>query len=203
MSDLLSIIRRHRETFYDYNTEKPTLVWPRNTAIVLFSFLVVLVFDGVSVDAISALLTVQSILIGFGFSVLFFLVSADDKRPQEGASIESKLTAAKLEKLSRELFYNISYFNIVATCSVVVALLLLVPHVDSSVIDRVVKLVPGLDVVPANRKASLEHTVFWISEFGNFVLVVLFVESITTFLRTVGRVNFLFEKRLKQAEVKK
>lgn len=202
MSDLLGIIRRHRETFYDYNTGKPTSVWPRNSVIVLFSFLVVLIFDGISVEAISALLTVQSILIGFGFSVLFFLISADERTAQESASIESKLTASKLEKLSRELFYNVSYFNIVATSSVVVALLLMVPHIDSAVASRLAQLFAGSNLDASDKVSAFEQVTYWISEVGNFVLVLLFVESISTFLRTVGRVNFLFEKRLKQAETK-
>lgn len=197
MSSLLNIASKHWGTFYDYDTGARQSIWKRTLCAASISLVVSLLVKEISSDAIAALLTVQSILIGFSFSVLFFLLSGSIPIADE-SSIEQKLNAQKLTKLSNELFYNVSYFNVVATFSVVVALLLLLPGLDKSIIFAAAsKIEGGLEFV-SNQKVWVLRCFSWISEVLNFALIFLFLESTASFIRTISRVSFFFEKRLKQ-----
>lgn len=197
MSSLLDIAQRHWDTFYDYDTGVRKPVWKRTFCAIAVSLAVALLIEEIGSDAIAALLTVQSILIGFSFSVLFFLLSGSAPVVDK-SSIEQYLSAKKLTRLSNELFYNVSYFNIVATFSVVVALLLLLPGIDKSLVLAVAsEFEGGLGIVRDQREWVLA-CFSWISEVLNFVLIFLFLESTASFIRTISRVSFFFEKRLKQ-----
>ena len=96
-------------------------------------------------DVIGSILTVQSILMGFSFSVLFFLMSGNNRQSKDDEAIETKNKIRRLNKLSKELFFNVSYFNFLAIFSVLFSLVLLLPTVNMPLILSWLELVPYWD----------------------------------------------------------
>lgn len=156
----------------------------------------------VSIDVLSATITVQAILIGFSFSVMFFLVQdASDKssdksnekfkQPDCNYSLEKQLDNEQINLLSKELFWNISYFNVISFLSLVVALAMMLPNIFGNVFRLFSKMnFLNIDwqpfVLAVNISAFIAQWIFFL----------LITESAFTFVRTVGRVSFLFEQRM-------
>lgn len=182
-------------TFYDYRTNERQSQRARILVIVITAAIFSVLCPISSTEALSAAITVQAILIGFGFSVMFFLVQ--DTRPPSGdhsgdnISLERELDNEQVELLSKELFWNISYFNMVAFASLIVALSLMIPNVwdrAQVIVDRAPW--EALEVVDLSVPALIFPAA------AQFLLMLFGLESGFTFVRTVGRVNFLFEQRM-------
>ncbi len=198
MSNFRKIVREHNATYYDYDTNKRQSVLRRYLLVAFASGALVVVFSAISGETLGALLTVQSILIGFSFSVMFFLMSGSVTTSEKTGSIEADLKVEKLNKLSRELFYNVSYFNVVAIFSVFLSLLMLLPDPDTG---SFLAWTDGQAYLNFWTQAEWQETFKTIGGFLTPLLEFLFfaslVESLSTFARTVGRVSFYFERRLK------
>jgi len=201
MSNFADIVRNHNATYYDFDTDIQRAVWPRYLIVAFVSAAYVFVFNSLSTDALGALLTVQSILIGFSFSVMFFLLSGSIPEIKDNGSIESDLKRKRLTKLSKELFYNVSYFNVIAISSVVLALLLLLPNFDTRSFLEWVQNHSELQFwTEAQWRAKFALVADYLFPTLEFLLIAFLAESLTTFARTVGRVSFYFERRLKLEE---
>lgn len=198
MSNFRKIVRKHNATYYDYDTSKRQPVWRRYLLVALVSSLLVVVFSAISGETLGALLTVQSILIGFSFSVMFFLMSGSVASYEKTGSIEADLKKEKLEQLSKELFYNVSYFNVVAIFSVFLSLLMLLPSPDISSFLSWTRSQAYLQFwTPSEWRETIKITGGIITPALEFLFFASLVESLSTFARTVGRVSFYFERRLK------
>lgn len=198
MSNFRDIIRKHNATYYDYDTGKRKPVWFRYVLVALGSICLVIVFKTIPSEMLGALLTVQSILIGFSFSVMFFLLSGSLPTIVDNASIEEELKKDKLARLARELFYNVSYFNVIALISVVLSLVLLLPNIDVDALVEWIKQRSFLAfLTEANWRSFFSTLIDWLKPSLEFALYATFLESLTSFARTVGRVSFYFERRLK------
>jgi len=126
MFNLINIIKYNRNTFYDYATNKKLGVLRSYLSKISFSCVISFVCLAPSATFIDATLQVHAIPLGFSFNVLFYFLANDKLRAGEtGSSIEKKIIITKLNKLSEEIFYNVSYFNIVALFVIAVALLYL------------------------------------------------------------------------------
>lgn len=187
-------------TFYDYRTNRKQSQVPRVTLIVALSAALALVAPVTAPEILSAAITVQAILIGFSFSVMFFLVqdrtSIYQRRPVETQSpseesLEKQLDDEQLALLSKELFWNISYFNLVAFASLLVALSIMIPNIW----DRIDNIMANIPIQNA-KNLNFAVPAMISSMIAQWALMVLFIESVYTFIRTVGRVNFLFEQRM-------
>ena len=127
MFNVRDIVRNNNATFYDFDTRKSRSQGPRVAIFCLVSIVAALTCPKVSDDLLAGVLAVQSILLGFTVNVMFFLLGNREKETPEGTSIEAKLRSKRLRDLYHELFYNVSYFNLIAVTSIIVATGLLLP----------------------------------------------------------------------------
>jgi len=195
MSNLLKILARERETYYDYSTGKLTKVWPIWLCIFLFSTFLVLGLDSVSNNFLAALLTVYSILTGFGFSVLFNLASAKKiTLSEDDYSLEKKPMVTKVNKLKDELFTNISYFSIGGLILVTIVLWLI--FLDDISFDFLNYIKTKIETLTGSTK-SFEL----IANTTKQILLVLFITALInnlwSFFRIIIRLNFYFSERMK------
>lgn len=194
MATVKEIIQRNNETFYDYQSKKVQSPYGRLFKFFIFSLLVSILFDDLGSAFLNSVLAVQSILIGFSFSVLFFLVSGSISINEQEHSREKKYRVERLNTLATELFYNVAYYNTVSICSVVLALLFLLPNLSifSYVLES--KLIQYfLDKVTSSTLGEIKDIG---SRVFTLVFVFLFSDSVFTFFRIVRRVNFFFSEKL-------
>lgn len=148
-----------------------------------------LLFDGSIETFLSSLIGVQAVIVGFAFSVVFFLLSVPPAPGGHPDSVEDKLSLRKLEKLADELFANVSYFILVGMLGLASAVVLLAPDLPSFAASAINRPRPdGIDGFV--RGLSLAGRYFFL-----FATAFLTLESGYTFARTVGRVWFLFSER--------
>jgi hypothetical protein len=197
MANLKNIVSKNNKTFYDYQTEKVQSIAPRLAFTAAVSILLAVMFSAIDDSFVNAVLTVQSILVGFSFSVLFFLLSGAEIKSVSKGSIEQKQKVKKLKTLSEELFYNVSYYNLVAISSVLVALLYLLPDMDRS------SKIPTMVLELVTSMTGSQDVLSWFSSIGTwvevavrFILYFLVIEGMYTFWRTVRRVSFFFAEKL-------
>lgn len=194
MFDVAKIISRNNATFYEYSSNKRVRVYPRIIVSVIVALIVSISARGPLEDLLAGAITVQAILIGFGFSVMFFLASGyKDSVGPKGDSIEDDLKGERLSQLSKEIFYNISYFNFVAMVSLSLAIFLLLPPAAEFASSIITEIGPkNADALNSFYRTS--------SATAYFVVVACFyfsvIESGYTFGRMVGRVGYLFEQKI-------
>ncbi|MCE4225354.1 hypothetical protein HCU64_16480 [Methylobacterium sp. C25] len=198
MFNIGQIYKYNRETFYDYNTGAQQSRVLYAGTIIFISLIFATGFSELSDNALAAIITAQSILAGFGFNVLFFLLSNANVLPsKKEGSIEQDLRRNKIIALSEEIFGNISYFNLVSISSVFLSLLIFIPSLSSTTTEYCVKYLMDnfhdyyeqIRNLALIAKMALRVLLFTI-------LYILVFESIYTFIRTVVRITFYFRKRL-------
>lgn len=197
MFSVRSIVSANNATFYEYNTNHKISIRPRLFVEIVASTVVAMILDREFKDFLNGVITVQAILIGFSFSVMFFLMSAAGVRASrvlaEPVSLESQLREEKLENLSREIFHNVAYFNLVAMACLAIALVILLPNGS----DVIWILLKTLKIEWFNNISRPYGIALAVIEPGiRAAFLFLLVESAYSFARTTGRVNYLFGKRL-------
>jgi hypothetical protein len=192
---MIDIIRKNNCTFYNYDTGKWTPIRYRLLLFVLLSMILTVVLKNPTESLLTSILTIQSILVGFSFNVLFFLTTNADSKP-EYHEIEFDILHGKLSKLKIELFYNISYFIMVSIVCILASLLIIVPSIDVSVTR------PIGDYVGDEFCRIFSHisSIFWYVLY--FILYFSTIEGIYTFSRTTYRIVFLFGKKMSQETVR-
>lgn len=195
MFSVKAIVAKNTETFYNYRTNKKIRVWPRIVIFIALSALLGAFVDTDMQDLLDGVITVQSILIGFSFTVMFFLVSKDPLPvpPSEDCSIEGDLKGIRINKLSQELFYNVSYFNVVAISCVAMAVFMMMPNESIFAWSVITRLPEGL-----LGKITSVYSVFIVVFLSilRFAFFFLLIESAYTFARTTARITHLFEEKL-------
>ncbi len=194
MFDPVAVIKRNSETFYNYKTEEPRTQRYRLGAEIVLAALLTTAFQDNLSTFITAVTAVQAIVLGFAFNVMFFLMS-DAPPSQTYESIEDKLRTSHVFKLKRELFYNISYFILVAMASLLLAFLLLMPS-GWGIIGHVMIPLP-LSKLARSVGRWTQITAFLLILLGFYAST---LESAVSFVRVVGRVNFLFERKREALE---
>lgn len=198
MSSIIDIIRNNRSTFYNYNTKEAQRVFPRLVSFVALAAIAALSMRHVGEDFLGAVLTVQSILVGFSFSVLFFLLTGD-RINSDNKMIEENLRSEKVNKISKEIFYNVSYFNLTAISSVALSLFMLLPSLSLPrfMIDFISQVEIAKSIMDWSAWKYIFGVVWVLSVWALFTIL---IESLYTFARTVGRVTYLFGERLRMEE---
>lgn len=199
MFNVSSIIKNNASTFYDFDSLERRSQMPRFITTAIVAIAAATFLTDISDNLLAGFLAVQSILLGFTVNVMFFLLGNRDAREIKPASIEGRLRAKRLRTLYHELFYNVSYFNLVAIASIIVAAMLLLPGFSAP--DFVVGWL-------SSSKTPLLHDVSIIAaSVGRFLHVAatflfffLAIEVVFSISRVVGRTSFYFERRL--AEVR-
>jgi hypothetical protein len=141
-------------------------------------------------DFINSINTVASILLGFGFSVLFYIASSKEDQSPPDSSLEQKNRARRMNTLSRELFHNVSYFVMTASAGLAFAMIVIAPNSQGDWFEE--SALPYLNTL--NPKAS--EYLWWVGLGIRSIFFFLIIEAGYTFARIVGRVNFLFEEKL-------
>lgn len=194
MTTVREIIQRNNETFYDYQSKKVKPPYARFSKFFALSLVVSILFDDLGDGFLNSVLAVQSILIGFSFSVLFFLVSGSISINEAEHSREKKYRVERLNTLATELFYNVAYYNTVAIGSVVVALLFLLPSfsVFSFLLENSLlqSLIGKFSTDTLGKMQDIG------SRLLTLIFAFLFSDSVFTFFRIVRRVNFFFSEKL-------
>ena len=141
----------------------------------------------------------QSILLGFTVNVMFFLLGNREKEKPEGTSIEAKVRSKRLRDLYHELFYNVSYFNLIAVASIIVVNRTLLPT------PEVPRFLRGLQAVEAYvhwiETSAVPTVLSTITRgFAMAVFYAISIEVVYSIARVIGRTSFYFE--WKMGEVK-
>jgi hypothetical protein len=190
MDRIWSIISENNATFYNYRTGGRVRIWPRIILFLLASPAIALVVTDNLTDFVNSINTVTSILLGFGFSVLFYIASGNEDRALSEESLEKKNKLERINKLSKELFHNVSYFVMTASAGLAVAMIVIAPDAHGDWF--------ATHAVPLLKRAVSDPLAYawWVELFIRSLFFFLLIESAYTFARVVGRVNFLFEERL-------
>lgn len=197
MFNVRQIVRNNNATFYDFETRKRRSQKLRLVLTAGAALFAAVSFPSVSDNLLAGFLAVQSILLGFTVNVMFFLLSNRETKEPKADSIEAELRSERLHDLYHELFYNVSYFNLIAVVSIIVAtsLLLPTPEVPSflrgiSLIERYVAWL-GSSNLPA-----FAMMIFRV--IATFVFYALAIEVIYSIARVIGRTTFYFEQKMGQ-----
>jgi|AraplaCL_Cvi_mCL_1032061.scaffolds.fasta_scaffold06952_2 hypothetical protein len=197
MFRLCEIVSHNTATFYEYETGSPYSIAARLRIFTVGAAILPWLLERQTDNFMNAVLTAQAILVGFSFSVIFFLLSNSEIPPVSNESIERGLKREKLVKLARELFYNVSYYNLVAISSVVLALLLLSSGPDSAVWNSISHCASSLLPVPEWLTTIFVKVISALRYAATACLYFSLIESVYTFYRTVVRVSFYFDQKLK------
>lgn len=207
---LSQVVKNEYDTYYNFATGKPVTVWWKLSFIAVISILLASNNFVGSSEFLSSTIAVNAILVGFSFNVLFFLLSNKKIVVSDEASLEGQLRADRLNRLSQELFYNVTYFSVVSFLCLFLALLLLMPRAvvgEDGSFGVFLRLLKGseffgtLAFLPSRKSVAS-----WLSAgvacfiWLNWVLFfACLLESIYTFLRTVARVGFYFEELIRRS----
>lgn len=194
MLSIIEIFKGNYSTFYNYRTGKNTSVIPNYCRVVLISVLLSIAFGKPHDDLYTGLISVQSIIVGFAFNVLFYLSSNPIVVPNASDSLEDEAKVEKLRKLGNEVFYNISYFNLVAIFSIILSCCVLM--INAYALAQFPSFVLSLP-----RINEIQNLVETYKPFALRLLIcVTFcftIESFFTFIRIVKRMTYLFRERIK------
>lgn len=190
MASIASIIANNNSTFYNYRTGGKNRVWPRMLLFLIISPPLAFILTDKLTDFINSINTVASILLGFGFSVLFYIASGKETQSSPNASLEQKNRDRRVNALSKELFHNVSYFVMTASAGLALAVIVIAPEAQGEWFTK--QALPYLTTL--NPKA--EEYLWWAGISIRSMFFFLIIEAGYTFARIVGRVNFLFEEKL-------
>ena len=183
------IVKENDATFYDYRTGTHKTTLPRLAITSVCSLALATLFTGDITAFVGSLITVQAVLVGFAFSVIFFILSTPPAETLNRDSIEDRHAVRRAEKLANELFSNVSYFTLVGMAALASSIALLAPDLPTFLARALAKARFEMSLAPALVASSV----------GRFILLfttaLLTIESAYTFARTVGRVWFLFSER--------
>lgn len=195
MFNIKSIIRNNNATFYDFDTRRRRSQKPKVVVLTALSVALAVLCPKVSDNLLAGFLAVQSILLGFTFNVMFFLVGHNEDQGSGPQSIEGQLRTERINTLYHELFYNVSYFNVVAVASIIVATVLLLPTMEApSFLQHVGIFWSYLHWISTSTVPMVIGTIFHDSLM--FVFYWLACEVVFSVARVIGRTSFYFERKM-------
>lgn len=196
MASILSIVRKNNSTFYNYRTNNRVRIWPRIILFILISVPTAFVLTNNLTNFINSINTVMAILLGFGFSVLFYIAGNKEDSVSAGGSLERKNRIERINALSTELFHNVSYFVMTASAGLAFAMVVIAPEANNDWLTK--HALPCLEML----SPSASDYFWWIGLVIRSFFFFLIIEAGYTFARIVGRVNFLFEEKLAERNAK-
>lgn len=195
MFNVRDIVRNNLATFYDFNTRKRRSQVPRAIVTCVIASLFAILCPRVSDNLLAGFLAVQSILLGFTFNVMFFLLGNRENQTKDHQSLEEDLRSEKLRELYHELFYNVSYFNLIAVISIIVAAILLLP--TPSVPDFARGWPPIEAYLHWLNTSTASKIISTISrDLAMFAFYALAIEVVFSIGRVIGRTSFYFERKM-------
>lgn len=195
MFNVRDIVRNNNATFYDFNTRKRQSQTTRAFITLLAASSAAIFCPDVSDNLLAGFLAVQSILLGFSVNVMFFLLGNREVDNSVYESMEAKLRSERLRDLYHELFYNVSYFNLIAVVSIIVATILLLPTPE--VPDFSIGWSPVEAFVTwrdTSKIPAIATTLF--RGVAMLVFYTIAIEVIFSIARVIGRTSFYFERKM-------
>lgn len=185
---MIKAFKKNAETFYDYSTGNKISVLPRYISIFFGSLFLAVIVNGNLKDFSDFAIAILAIFAGFSFAILFFIVSNksysknENSEDESDIDLEKDLKDEKIDDLEKELFHNLSYFNIV--CLLACGTLLL-------------NSISALEMIEAhsNKNVASIYAEYGIA-FGRFCSFFLVIEALSTFYRIVRRMTSYFEEKL-------
>lgn len=197
MFNVRDIVRNNNATFYDFDTREGRSQKSRLITTGIIALIAAILCPVVSDNLLAGFLAVQSILLGFTVNVMFFLLGNRENDTTEGPSIEARLRAERLRTLYHELFYNVSYFNLIAVASIIIATALLLPT------PTVPEYAKGWTSVAAYVDWQNTSSVpTWARTIcrgvAMFAFYAMAIEVVYSIARVIGRTSFYFERKMGQ-----
>jgi uncharacterized membrane protein len=196
MRQIIDIIDKNSSTYYDYETGKPEplrniYLWPS-----VVSIIGAVAFSAPSSNFITIIVTIYAILIGFSFNVLFYLLSIDKLKVSEKIdSLEIKGRITRLNRLNDELFYNVSYFNLVSVGVLILALVFFAFESRTPrLAEQAISALGGRRLYDNIDDFLVSIRLIFMSAY-RVIMYFLLVESLFSFLRSTFRISFYFEER--------
>ena len=203
MINLKQIITKNHETYYNYNTRERISQKKRIFLQCVLAIILTLLFGQIKNDLLNSVLTIYSILIGFSFSILFYLLGSnrrdinaiqddasniDSKNKEQAICLEDLNKSEKLQNLTTELFYNVSHFNLVSVLIILFSLIFIIIQSNGPLeLTFIIELIV---------KYELADTLKYIFQLLRYLFISLFfallIESIYSFVRIIDRINYLF-----------
>lgn len=197
MFNVREIIRKNDATFYDFETRKRRSQKPRLMTTCIIAATAAIFCPRVSDDLLAGFLAVQSILLGFTVNVMFFLLGNREKKAESAGSLEEKLRSERLRKLYQELFYNVSYFNLISVASIIVATALLLPTPEVPTYAKNLILVDNYVEWLNTSPVPTLSAIIW-RTVAMFAFYAMAIEVIYSIARVIGRTSFYFERKMEQ-----
>jgi len=194
MFDFANIIRDDRETYRNFETDLPTPYWRPKLVRLFCATILAIFFYDINTEFLTALISAYSILLGFGFSVLFNLSNNSlVETTEKFDSIEDELTAKKIKIVRNQLFKNVSMFVSVSIMILTGILIFMVlGNAEKFVCEKFNNLLNSnvyfSCVFRATRLAFVSGLYF------------LILESFVSFMRVVERVNYTFRNKFSSTE---
>jgi len=194
MISIFQIIKRNSDTYYDYRDNARTSTFSRYVIIAISSFLIGILFHNRNENLYIGIITAQSILVGFSFNIIFILSNNGLIKSSADYSIEKSNKIDKLNIISKEIFYNISYYNLIAILSVISCIIMLYFSEFSGTILYLV----NKDLLRTfnSNKPDIRFLSDCVNIFAESILNFLLIDCALTFVRCVKRVNYLFEEKI-------
>ncbi len=203
---ILDIIENNNNTFYDYSTGAKENIKVALWKKALLAIIIAYIFPKLSVNLINSVLTVYSILLGFGFSALFYLVSikncekevSKDKEKKLPINFEDDLIKEKNSMLVEEIFYNVSYFNITSIALICFSLInmLFICESDFAIRIHLLSIYKFNDLYTVFAESLIDLLRGALFAFiATFYLLI--IESLFTFFRVVCRIGYYFDRIIK------
>lgn len=201
MHSLKEIYSLDRKTYRSQRGGHLLPVWKRYLSVATISVFLAFAWTGLDAQAIVAIITVLSVLVGFSFSVLFFLVSSDQGRAFKDGMLEKELQLARVEQLSQEIFINVTFFIILAIFIIMAGVINFFPAGDFFLsLSGYSQSLDARSESVETFKLTAEKTFEFFGIFLSLVLRAAFwvgvLLSSLAFLRIVKRVSFLFSEIL-------
>lgn len=188
------IVQKNAATFYNFRTGRRQSLLLRYIAISATALVLCIYFGRLHDDLYTGLIAVQSIIVGFAFNLLFYLSANPIVIPDGSDFLEDESKADKLNALSEELFYNISYFNLASVFSIILSLTILLGNAFDVV--RIDYPVHSINVVVTSIEHSFSGMIPVAKRAIIFATFCFTIESFATFIRIVKRLTYLFREKI-------
>lgn len=204
MYNILKIVEQNYKTYYDFSDGARQIPWLRIAIFAALSISSSIGLNSPGTELITAVLVSISILIGFSLSLLFYLVSNpvvpfqySNQQQISNDSRENDLRRKRLENLGLELFFNVSFFTVIALIIAAISVLMMMGElgIRVNIINDITNVLSRLGCVQVFIKIttiSAKIISYFLISFWYFLIA----ESLFTYYRIVHRSYFYFRGRL-------
>ena len=192
MVNFREIVKSNERTFYDHSVGEHALTGSYQWRKLISAFFLALVFSNLVTGFLDIVLSVYAILTGFGFNILFYLLNYQSK--EDGESLEKQIITEKVNKLTKELFFNVAYFNLVSVLLIILCMCFyILDSADNGILSLALEYFDKLDL-PDFFEKNFNYLEVGVKFSYGFFFYYLLIESMCTFIRITARAFYMFQK---------